>query len=243
MKRKWLPEGGRLEIETRRVVRLDAGDNQIDTPVGEWWVLSVRDSGTGIPPQIRQRLFEPFFTTKPVGRGTGLGLATCHGIVRQSGGHIRLESEMGQGTMFEVFLPPVNEPVQVRWEHNHNGETHRGSGTILLVEDEERLRRVELELLSRMGYTVFAAANAAEARTILESQGAAIQLVITDVVLPGQRGTEIARIARELNDQVKIIFVSGYADVPLPDGDEANYLQKPFSAASLADRVRKVLGS
>jgi PAS domain S-box-containing protein len=238
-----MPEGGRLEIETRRLVRLDAGDNQKEVPVGEWWVLSVRDSGTGIPPQIRQRLFEPFFTTKPVGRGTGLGLATCHGIVRQSGGHIRLESEMGQGTLFEVFLPPVNEPVQVRWEHGHNGEPHRGTGTILLVEDEERLRRVELELLTRMGYTVYAAANAAEARTILESQGQAIQLLVTDVVLPGQRGTEIARFARDLNPKIKVIYVSGYADVPLPEGDAANYLQKPFSAASLAERVRQVLAS
>jgi PAS domain S-box-containing protein len=236
-----MPEGGRLEIETRRAVRLDASDNHKDVPVGEWWVLAVRDSGTGIPPAVKQRLFEPFFTTKPVGRGTGLGLATCHGIVRQSGGHIRLDSELGQGTLFEVYLPPVNEPIQVRWDLNHRVETHRGTGTILLVEDEERLRRVEIELLSRMGYTVFAAANATEAREVLESQGAAIQLLITDVVLPGQRGTEIARRAQEQNPGLKIIYVSGYADVPLPEGGEANYLQKPFSAASLAEKVRQLL--
>jgi PAS domain S-box-containing protein len=238
-----MPEGGRLEIETRRAVRPDTGDVHTDVPVGEWWVLSVRDSGTGIPPAVKQRLFEPFFTTKPVGRGTGLGLATCHGIVRQSNGHIRLESELGQGTTFEVYLPPVNEPIQVRWDLNHRVETHRGSGTILLVEDEERLRQVELELLSRMGYTVFAAANPTEARAVLESQGTAIQLLITDVVLPGQRGTEIARLAREQNPALKIMYVSGYADVPLPEGQGANYLQKPFSAASLAEKVHQLLQS
>lgn len=238
-----MPEGGKLYIETRRVVRLDGGDPHKDTPIGEWWVLSVRDSGIGIPPAVRQRLFEPFFTTKPVGRGTGLGLATCHGIVRQSGGHIRLDSILGEGTMFEVLLPPVTEPVQVRWDTAHRVETHHGTGTILLVEDEERLRQVEMELLTRMGYTVHAAANGAEARAILESHGRAIQLLITDVVLPGQRGTEIARQAREANDTLKIIFVSGYADVPLPAGDEANYLQKPFSAAALGEKVRQVLES
>ncbi len=236
-----MPEGGQLRIETRRVTRQDIGDPIKEVPLGDWWVLSVRDSGTGIPAAVRQRLFEPFFTTKPVGRGTGLGLATCHGIVRQSGGHIRLESTLGEGALFEVFLPAVDDPVEVRWEAAPGSPPHQGTGTVLLVEDEERLRQVEQGLLTRMGFTVLAAANGPEALALLASHGPLIQLLVTDVVLPGQRGTEIARLAREANPALKVLYVSGYADVPLPEGEKAAYLQKPFSAAALADKVRVIL--
>ena len=207
-------------------------------------VLTVSDTGTGMTPEARARLFEPFFTTKERGQGTGLGLATCYGIVRQAGGHIAVYSEPGLGTTVKVYLPQGSESVG-RSAVRVRPELPRGSETILLVEDDAAVRGIAARLLQEQGYAVLEAENGAVAAQLIGSHGGKIDLLLTDVVLQGIGGRELAVQARSKRPRIKVLFTSGYTDDVilqhrLLEHDVA-LLSKPFSRESIACKVREVL--
>ncbi len=255
-----MPDGGKLTIETQNVT-LDADYARAhpEAAPGEYVVLAVSDTGTGIPADVRSRLFEPFFTTKEEGKGTGLGLATCHGIVRQSGGHISLYSEVGIGSTFRVYIPrsaeavphPVSVPVPARL-----GGVRGGSETILFVEDDPIVRQVGVLALTSLGYRVIEASHGTEAlKKLAEArrEGAAENapsarpaLLVTDVVMPEMGGPELARRMREAGSALPVLYTSGYtheaiARTTLLAEDGASFLGKPYSLALLAERVRQML--
>jgi CheY-like chemotaxis protein len=207
-------------------------------------MLAVTDTGTGMDSVTKARIFEPFFTTKEEGKGTGLGLATVYGIVRQSGGHITVYSEPGQGTTFRVYFPansatkkPEREPVAV--PHRTGGET------VLVIEDEADLRSMIVRALTRRDYNVLEARTGEEALELVEKQKAKVQLLITDIVMPGMRGTEAAQRLASVVPDLKILYMSGYTDNAMFHQKllEAGtiFLQKPFSVSALEERVQKAL--
>jgi PAS domain S-box-containing protein len=240
-----MPEGGQLVIETSNEIVTDeylAGQPEVVR--GRWVSLSVTDTGQGMSPEIQAHLFEPFFTTKPQGSGTGLGLATCHGIVKQTGGHIWIHSEAGQGTRVTIMLPerggqPVGgaESMQAR-------APARGNETILIVEDEASVRRLAVLGLRSLGYTVLEAANAAEALRIAATEHG-IALVVSDVIMPGIRGPELATRLRSLRPKARVLLTSGHTDAPQgfrdADGNPIPFVSKPFTPDRLAHKVRAVL--
>jgi PAS domain S-box-containing protein len=232
-----MPVGGTLTLATRHF-RVEEGDFHPDVPPGSYVVLAVADTGTGMSREVQARIFEPFFTTKPPGKGTGLGLATVYGIVEQSHGYVRVKSAPGKGTTVEVYLPqagvvpaPVPPPA--------DAAPAQGSATVLLVEDEPALRRVAGRILRRSGYRVLPAADTADALRLSRTERDRIDLVVTDVVMPGMSGPELAARIEAARPGVKVLFMSGYADDTLEDG--VSFIQKPFSAAALAEKVRDVL--
>jgi len=241
-----MPRGGRLTIQTS-VVDLDGrfADRDLLTAPGPYVVLSVSDSGFGMDKETQAHIFEPFFTTKPAGKGTGLGLSTVYGIVKQSGGDIWVYSEPGHGTTFKVYLPRVEfytdtaRPVAVRLG------AHQSSETILLVEDEETVRRLTREVLKTQGYTVLEARDGVEALSIFEQRDGTIDLMLTDVVMPRIGGAELARRVRSISPNMKVVCMSGYTDDALLHHgvSDANiaFLQKPFTPAALTRKVREVL--
>ncbi|MDQ2969832.1 MAG: PAS domain S-box protein [Acidobacteriota bacterium] len=241
-----MPGGGTITIETRKVLLdspLDFGRFVI--PAGRYVVLEVRDSGTGMDAEIQARIFEPFFTTKEKGKGTGLGLATAYGIVKQSGGYIACESEPGRGTRFLVYLPrslenaesaPATSPAP--------GPAVFGTETVLLVEDEEGVRRLSRKLLEAHGYQVLEASGGAEAIDLAARYPGPIHLVLTDVVMPGVDGPEVAARIAALRPGIKVLYMTGYTDaVTTKIGAQAPLLRKPFSPAALAQRVHELLAS
>ncbi|MFY9647888.1 MAG: ATP-binding protein, partial [Terriglobales bacterium] len=242
-----MPNGGKLFIETANVT-LDQHDNQlhhIEAPPGNYVALSVSDTGIGMDKETQSRMFEPFFTTKDVGKGTGLGLATVYGIVKQSGGHIRVESEIGKGSAFKVFMPQAREmlePIQPL----STKPFLSGTGTILLVEDEVSLRQLSHQLLESMGYKVMKAANGVEAIRIARQCLIPIHLLITDVVMPGMNGRELAELLCATRPQMKVLYVSGHTDDMLVQyaifKPGASFLQKPFSREDLARKIQQILG-
>jgi two-component system, cell cycle sensor histidine kinase and response regulator CckA len=207
-------------------------------------VLSVSDSGIGIDQAMQERIFEPFFTTKPRGKGTGLGLATVYGIVKQSGGHISVHSEVGTGTTFKIYLPATYEaltpptPIDARARMN-------GSETILLVEDQPALRELMQTILERQGYRVLHAESPRQAQETAKSSGGAIHLLVTDIIMPGMNGRLLAEKLRSTRPQMKVLFISGYAgDMVLQHGQlegGMGFLPKPFSPETLGHKVREVL--
>jgi PAS domain S-box-containing protein len=238
-----MPDGGVLTVAAERVT-LDSSFARANADVepGPYILLTVADSGCGMSPDTQARLFEPFFTTKERGKGTGLGLATCHGIVKQAGGHIAVESAPGCGTMMRVYLPAVAGAAAAAGAPT--GVPPRGTETILLVEDDEAVRRVGTRMLRAQGYTVAAAADAREAmRTLLS--GEPPSLLLTDVVLPGIGGRELADRVRAVVPDIKTLFMTGYTDdVTLRHrliAHDAVILHKPFSSLSLSTKVREVL--
>ncbi|SPE38293.1 putative Histidine kinase [Candidatus Sulfopaludibacter sp. SbA6] len=240
-----MPQGGTLTIatanETLSAPRAGVGAY---VPPGEYVTLVVRDTGYGMDEATQQRVFEPFFTTKEHGKGTGLGLATVYGIVQQSGGHIAVESAPGEGTTFRVYLPKVAEPAPA--DHDApSAISLSGTETILLVEDESAVREVAVTALRSYGYAVIEAADADEACRLYTSREEQIHLLLTDVVMPGMNGVELAKRLRSLDPQLKVVFVSGYADsILLRQGapDEAvNFVQKPYRPMLLASKIREVL--
>jgi nitrogen-specific signal transduction histidine kinase len=241
-----MPEGGRLTIETasERVAEDDPRASP-DLPPAQYAVVTVRDTGTGIAPEIRAKIFDPFFTTKETGRGTGLGLSTVYGIVKQAGGHIEVESEPGHGASFRVFLP-VLEGVQVeRAAFPAPVPAPRGWETILLVEDEESVRVFARTVLEKQGYTVLEARQGREAVLRLEEHAGPVHLIITDLVMPEMGGSELARHLSGEWPEIPILFMSGYSDGEIAQrGLPANsaHLQKPFTSDALARKVREVLG-
>ena len=235
-----MPAGGRLTISTARVVadEVFAAARPGMAP-GAYAALSVRDTGTGIEPEAMGHLFEPFFTTKPEGRGTGLGLSTAYGVVRQSGGHISVRSAPGQGSEFTVHLP-LAEAAAERTEARA-ASAGGGTGTVLVAEDQEALRELVVEMLSDAGYTVLEAKNAGEALLLVEQTTDHIELMVADVVMPIMRGTALAARLRELKPELRILLMSGYAEDLEDELGRTAFLQKPFTADVLSDRVRSIL--
>ncbi|RKP46246.1 response regulator [Pararobbsia silviterrae] len=236
---------GRLTIEAGNAVLDDAyvAMNQESTP-GRYVMLAVTDTGMGISPEIVDRVFEPFFTTKPEGQGTGLGLSMVYGFVRQSGGHVKLYSEVGQGTTVRLYLPRVRQQEDLVTETD-SGPITGGTETVLVAEDDEDVRRTVVELLSELGYRVLRSKDAQSALAIIES-GVPIDLLFTDVVMPGAiRSPELARKARERLPHIAVLFTSGYTDNAIVHGgrlDEGiELLSKPYSREALARKIRQVL--
>jgi two-component system, cell cycle sensor histidine kinase and response regulator CckA len=221
------------------------GHKGAEIPAGDYVMLAVSDTGMGMSKETQTRIFEPFFTTKG-SSGTGLGLATVYGIVKQSGGFIWVYSEPGNGTTFKVYLPRVEEAEQ-RTIHRYALEPDpRGSETILLAEDEAQLRTVIQMYLESLGYTVVSAGNGEEALATLQNSSQVIDLLITDIIMPLIGGPELARVAQEKRSDLPVIYISGYTDRALDRstiGESAAFLQKPFGLRSLAVKIREVLES
>ena len=236
---------GVVQISTKSRTLARGWAQERGLPPGPAAELAVRDTGRGMDPETLQRIFEPFFTTKAVGEGTGLGLATVYGIVKQSGGHIDAASTPGQGSLFRLILPIVREPA-VTEEPPVAPPAEGGSETILLVEDERAVATLAESLLQRMGYRVMTAFSAAEAITMASGFSGGIDLVLTDVVMPGASGHELVQKLRASRPTIKVLYMSGYpADAVVRHGveeGEVPFLQKPFTMASLAGKVREALG-
>jgi hypothetical protein len=210
-------------------------------------MMAVRDTGVGIDAEVRAHIFEPFFTTKDTGKGTGLGLATVLGIVEQSGGAIRCESEPGRGTTFAIFLPAVAEAVD-KGAHPAGflAKAPKGSEVILLVEDEDAVRKLARMILEASGYVVLEARNGREGLALCEAHAGPIDLLVSDVVMPELGGRELAEGALKLRPGMKVMFMSGHTqDVILKEGVQKGtaFLQKPFTAVEIAQKVRETLDS
>ena len=241
-----MPKGGRLTIETADV-ELDRSyvAGHVPTQPGPYVLLAVSDTGVGMDGATKARLFEPFFTTKEPGRGTGLGLATVYGIVKQSGGYVWAYSELGHGTTFKIYLPRVAETAEAPESTTSPPTPVGGSETVLVVEDQEEVRKLTKRVLEARGYTVLAARNGAEALEIVAQHVNQIHLMITDVVMPGMNGREVARLACARRSDLKVLYVSGYTGEAvlqhrlLEPG--VAFLQKPFTPDVLARKTREVL--
>ena len=236
-----MPNGGKLVLETRDQ---DLDDSFTRTAValqpGPHVLLTVTDSGTGMDAATRSHLFEPFFTTKKQGKGTGLGLATVYGIVSQSGGYVDVSTEPGRGTSFRIFLPRVEAPASTATVRPAGLPKTRGSETILLVEDEDVVRRLARRALQEAGYDVLESGDGAGALQILATTSRTVSLIVTDMVMPGLSGLEVAVRASQLKPGIRILFISGYTDVDMSGVRKlgAGLLHKPFTAAALTERVR-----
>ncbi|MEI9938675.1 MAG: response regulator [Pseudomonadota bacterium] len=237
-----MQEGGKLIISTQNVsFAAELASTYVDIPPGEYVMLAVTDSGTGMDPETQRRIFEPFFTTKEVGQGTGLGLATVYGIVQQSGGQIRVYSELGHGTVFKIYFPRLDEVLVARDHQSGETTAWTGSGTLLIVEDDSAVRQVAARVLRDRGYTVLEARRPSEARRICAEHGSAIDLLLTDVIMPECTGTELAHELSQLHPRMRVVYMSGYpggaASRAGALGPGAAYLEKPFSPATLAEKI------
>jgi PAS domain S-box-containing protein len=241
-----MPGGGRLTIETRNA-ELDEGylGQHPDARPGRYVLIAVSDTGHGMDAATRARIFEPFFTTKGPGRGTGLGLAMVYGFVKQSGGHIEVESEVGRGTTFQVYLPRTDEAAPSGRSSPDSATLPRGTETILLVEDQDAVRTFARHVLLTGGYTVLEARDGEEGLRVAQQRQGPIHLLVTDVVMPRMSGRKLAELLTRDRPELRVLFVSGYADEAvtcsgMPEGCGA-FLQKPFNPARLARKVREVL--
>lgn len=240
-----MPDGGKLTIETDVRPAVEMVPPPGATSQADCCVLVVRDTGIGMSEQVRSRIFEPFFSTKEAGKGTGLGLPTCHGIITQSGGEIVVHSAPGAGASFEVRLPRHQPAEDAAIQESSSAPLQRGVETILLVEDEAALQAVAARVLRRLGYRVLVAGTGPEAVRVAAESAEHIDLLITDMVLPGVGGQRLATVIRRLQPGVKVLYMSGYVDSELtPDfrlEAGARFLQKPFTLEALAAKVRQVL--
>lgn len=241
-----MPLGGQVIVQTSNIT-VDKGlsERHADLLPGVYVCLTVSDTGKGMDAATLHHLFEPFFTTKPFGKGTGLGLATVHGIVKQSGGSILVDSEIGKGTTFKIYLPRVVVEDVLPHDPDEPSEILRGSETILLVEDEEPLRILAERFLTRSGYTVISACNGAEALQLMDKQQGPVDLVLTDVIMPGMNGRELVRRLHEKHPHLKTLYMSGYTDSAITTQGILEkgvpLLSKPFGAGLLTNKVRQVL--
>jgi two-component system cell cycle sensor histidine kinase/response regulator CckA len=252
-----MPDGGTLTIRTANVPAQEADKlSYKGMPPADYVRIDVTDTGTGIPSDIVDKIFEPFFSTKEVGKGTGLGLSTVYGIVKQTGGFIYVDTEAGKGTSFRIFLPrhhaeqELPEAVTNGAAREQSAEPKRaadltGQGTILLVEDEEGLRSLNARGLRSRGYSVIEASNGIEAMEALEEKNGAVDLVVSDVVMPEMDGPTLLREMRARNPNLKIIFVSGYAEdafeKSLPENEQFAFLPKPFALSALVEKVKQTM--
>jgi PAS domain S-box-containing protein len=241
-----MSKGGKLIIETANVDLDEAyAHAHVAATPGRYVMIAVSDTGAGMTPEVRDRVFEPFFTTKEKSRGTGLGLSTVYGIVKQSNGNIWVYSEPGKGTTFKIFLPRVDEPTEMLRVQAVKEEFSRGSETILVVEDDKEVRNLAVRILKRQGYTVLDGSYGDEAINVCRNHQGPIHLLVTDVVMPGMNGHELAKRLESFHPEMKVLYMSGYTDDAivmhgvLVQG--VNYIQKPFTVDALAKKVREVL--
>ena len=243
-----MPQGGKLTIETKnKKLRPEYVRKYPELNPGDYTQIMFSDNGSGMDEEILSHIFEPFFTTKEKGTGTGLGLSTVYGIVRQNGGHITLYSEVGRGTTFEIYLPRVDKPTEDVSSAPNMLVLPRGGETIQVVEDDRTVREMVVEILDQCGYKIFVAQSGEEALKGWKHIAETIDLVITDVVMPKMSGYELAKRLKKKKPGLKIIYMSGYTlNVVSRDenlGEKVNFIQKPFSPEDLAMTVRKVLDS
>lgn len=249
-----MQDGGKLMVRTRNVTAEDcAGFGHQALPVADYVLLEVEDTGTGIPQEHLDKIFEPFFTTKEVGKGTGLGLSMVYGIVKQTGGFVFVDSTIGKGTTFHIFLPrhlPTEEEIAADAAAKDAPKTvaadHTGAGVILLVEDEDAVRALNARMLVSRGYTVYEAASGVEALDIFLAHDGKIDLVVSDVVMPEMDGPTLLGELRQRNPATKVVFVSGYAEEAfrknLPEGEQFHFLPKPFTMKQLVETAKAAMG-
>jgi PAS domain S-box-containing protein len=239
-----MPDGGRLAIATAIVEVGEERAGALNLRPGTHVCLRVKDTGTGMDEETQARIFEPFFTTKPVGQGTGLGLSTVFGIVKQSGGSIMVSSQPGAGTVFEILLPAV-APAESMRERPRSEAVAAGTETVLLVEDDDAIRKLSMQVLGRAGYVLLEAANGTDALTVARSLGGPIDLLLTDLKMPGISGLEVARRLREEFPDMAVLYMSGYSSGGTLNGAQADVqaelIWKPFSPAVLLKHVRRAL--
>jgi CheY-like chemotaxis protein len=241
-----MPKGGRLTVETADV-ELDAAyaSEHVTVKPGRYLMLAVTDTGTGMSPDTVAHIFEPFYTTKEGGRGTGLGLSTVYGIVKQSEGYVWVYSELGRGSTFKVYLPRVDGPAEALPAAKVPAANQTGSETILLVEDQPQVRELAEMVLGGKGYSVVVAATPEEAERVCEQRDREIHLLLTDVIMPGVSGRELARRLTARQPNMRVLYMSGYTFNVMAQGgmleDGVAFLQKPFTPSTLADKVREVL--
>ncbi len=241
-----MSDGGKLTIETADVtLDEDYCKKHIHVVPGNYVMLAISHNGEGMNKETQKNIFDPFFTTKKEGQGTGLGLATVYGIVKQHNGHIEVYSEIGEGTTFKVYFPQVHEKAEAIVRKSPLADLPRGGETVFIVEDESMVRNIAIKILTRLGYKVMNAENGPNALAIIEKQQTPIDLLLTDVVMPNMNGRELAEKIKGFYPNIKILFSSGYTeDVIAHHGvlDEGiDFIGKPYTPQSLAMKVRKVL--
>jgi two-component system cell cycle sensor histidine kinase/response regulator CckA len=246
-----MPDGGKLTIRTANVGEPESRElGQRHIPPGEYVLIEVKDTGTGMTPEVMHKIFEPFFSTKEIGRGTGLGLSTVYGIVKQTGGYIFAESEEGDGTTMRVYLPRYIETAaemeQERLERRpEKPKDLTGRGTVLLVEDEDAVRSFAARALGQRGYHVLQATTGAEALDVFHNHQGEVDLVVSDVVMPEMDGPTLCEKLRRERPDLKVIFISGYAEDSfrqhLAENEDFMFLQKPFDLKELAAAVKAAL--
>jgi CheY-like chemotaxis protein len=238
-----MPTGGRLSIATSEIDVSDSQATKFDCRPGPYVMLTIADTGSGMTPEVQGRIFEPFFTTKGQGKGTGLGLPTVFGIVKQSDGAIDVSSQVGTGTSFRILFPAAPEKLPV--PTSVDPDPRLGSETVLIVEDEENVREIARVALEKHGYRVLDAAGGQEALRAVEGQPGSVDLVITDVVMPEMSGRELADQLRREHPDIRVLFMSGYTDdAVLRHGvsdESGDFLQKPFRPHDLVRKVRDLL--
>jgi two-component system cell cycle sensor histidine kinase/response regulator CckA len=239
-----MPSGGRLVVETSNSFVDDVHAQQIGVAPGHYVVLAISDTGCGMTDAVRARIFEPFFTTKDVGKGTGLGLATVFGIVQQCGGGIAVYSELGRGTTFRIYWPRRDAAPDAR--RREGFVAVQSSGTVLVVEDDNQVRKVLRRYLTSWGYTLLEAPSAAAALDLIAGHRGAIDVLLTDLVMPGLDGRALSRRVLSEKPATKVVFMSGYTEHAALNnaalGPEDYFVQKPFSARVLSDTLRRAMG-
>jgi CheY-like chemotaxis protein len=241
-----MPAGGRIIIETSNV-QIDEtyAKTHMGVKPGEFVMIAVSDTGHGMDSATRQNIFEPFFTTKQRGKGTGLGLATVYGMVKQSGGDIWVYSEPGHGTTFKLYFPRVTEPVSPGLSEDPEPPRHEGGETVMLVEDEAQVRDLTERMLKQLGYSVLAAAHGKEAMDVSRAHPGKISLLVTDVVMPNMSGKQVADALLSSRPGLRVLYLSGYADNTVVHhgvlDSNVDFLSKPFSREALAHKIREIL--
>jgi CheY-like chemotaxis protein len=241
-----MPDGGRVRIETANTWLDDAKAAEFGLPPGPYVSVCVADTGTGMTPEVVSRAFDPFFTTKPLGEGTGLGLSMVYGFARQSGGQIRIDSEVGRGTAMNIYLPRHDGDDEPEEEDSSDGRAAAGSGeVVLVVDDEASIRTTIVEVLTQAGYVVLEAMEGPGALHILQSK-TRIDVLITDVGLPGgMNGRQLADAARVYRQELKVLFITGYAENAVFGNSQVEpgmqVLTKPFTLEALKQRVREIV--
>lgn len=241
-----MPEGGKLIIETQNVhLDEDYVRQHLGTTPGDYIMLAISDTGSGMSEEVKAHIFEPFFTTKEIGKGSGLGLATVYGIVKQHHGNIFVYSEIGKGTTVKIYLPQAEEKEEDLSRHSETEHLPKGNETVLAVEDEPSVRNVAVRILSKLGYTVLEASHGDETLQVAREHTGEIHLLLTDVVMPRMSGKELADRLRMIHPEIRVLFVSGYTENIITHrgilDKEVHFLQKPFTQRELAFKVREVL--